>query len=153
MFFTEPAHTEVKSHIDSNDTRMQQVTYANGNLWGALDTVVKVAGQNRAGIAYFVINPSFGFFGHNNRRVVSQGYVGVKDNNVTYPAISVLPNGNGVMAFTLVGQNYYPSAAYASIDARHGTGDIHVAAAGLGPDDGFTGYKAEVGDPPPPTLG
>ena len=27
-------------------------------------------------------------------------------------------------------------------------GPIHVAAAGLGPDDGFTSYKAFVGDPP-----
>jgi hypothetical protein len=51
------------------------------------------------------------------------------------------------MAFTLVGQDYYPSAAYTLLDKK-GTGDIHVASAGLGPTDGFTSYKAEVGDPP-----
>jgi hypothetical protein len=28
------------SRPDSNDTRMQQVTYANGKLWGALDTAL-----------------------------------------------------------------------------------------------------------------
>jgi len=28
----------VISTPDSNDTRMQQVMYANGKLWGALDT-------------------------------------------------------------------------------------------------------------------
>ena len=31
---------EVVSRPDSNDTRMQQVTWANGKLWGALDTTV-----------------------------------------------------------------------------------------------------------------
>src|SRR5262249_15605220 len=37
LFGVEPAHTEVISHIDSNDTRMQQTAYANGKLFGALD--------------------------------------------------------------------------------------------------------------------
>ena len=31
---------EVVSKLDSNDTRMQQVTFANGKIWGALDTAV-----------------------------------------------------------------------------------------------------------------
>jgi hypothetical protein len=52
------------------------------------------------------------------------------------------------MAFTLVGDDSYPSAGYAAIDANVGVGDIHVAAAGLGPSDGFTSYKFYVGDPP-----
>jgi hypothetical protein len=30
----------------------------------------------------------------------------------------------------------------------NGTGDVHIAGAGLGPSDGFTSYKAFVGDPP-----
>jgi hypothetical protein len=147
LFNTEPAHDEVESHIDSNDTRIQQVWYADGKLWSALDTVVKVNGQDRAGIAYFVVSPDVGFHGVNGD-IENQGYVAVANNNVTYPAIAVLPNGRGVMAFTLVGQNFYASAAYTSIDEHRGTGDIHVAAAGLGPDDGFTSYKAFVGDPP-----
>jgi hypothetical protein len=52
------------------------------------------------------------------------------------------------MAFTLVGADHYPSAAYASLDDKVGAGDIHVAAAGLGPDDGFTSYVAYIGSPP-----
>ena len=52
------------------------------------------------------------------------------------------------MAFTISGQDYYPSAGYVSIDAKIGVGDMHVAAEGLGPDDGFTGYGAIVGYPP-----
>lgn len=44
--------------LNSNDSRMLQVIYANGLVWGALDTGITVGGQNRAGIAYFGINPN-----------------------------------------------------------------------------------------------
>jgi hypothetical protein len=68
------------------------------------------------------------------------GYLGLSGNNVTYPAIATTTSGRGVMAFTLVGDDYYPSAAYVSIDDKVGVGDIHVAGLGAGPDDGFTLY-------------
>ena len=132
--------TEVISHLDSNDTRMQQVTFANGKLWGALDTALTVDGVNKAGIEYFVLNP--------NGKIHQNGYLGLSNNNLTYPAIGVTQSGRGVMAFTVVGNDYFPSAGYAGIDAKIGAGDVHVAAPGLGPDDGFTSYKAEVGNPP-----
>ncbi len=141
LFTSEPAHDEVISHLDSNDTRMQQVVYANGKVWSALDTAVTVNGVNKAGIEWFIINPG-------SAKVMKQGYLALADNNLTYPAIGVTASGRGVMAFTLVGANHYPSAGYASIDAVYGVGDIHVAAEGLGPSDGFTSYKAFVGDPP-----
>jgi hypothetical protein len=124
----------VEKHIDSNDSRMQQVYYANGKLWGALDTSVNVGGATMAGIAYYVLNPNSGV-------LFQQGTVALANNNVTYPAIAVTQSGRGVMAFTLVGTDHYPSAAYTSIDAKIGAGDIHVAAEGIGPDDGFTGYN------------
>jgi hypothetical protein len=46
-----------------------------------------------------------------------------------------------------MGNDFYPSAGYATYDGSS-FGDVHIARAGLGPDDGFTGYKALVGDPP-----
>ncbi|HSB01088.1 MAG TPA: hypothetical protein VLE49_10590, partial [Anaerolineales bacterium] len=148
LFFTaEPAHDEVISHPDSNDTRMQQVWYAQDRVWGALDTVVKVNGQERAGIAYFVVKANVEH-GSVHADIDEQGYVALKNNNVTYPAIAVLPNGKGIMAFSLMGQDYHPSAAYVTIKNKKSFSDIHVAAAGLGVDDGFTSYKAFVGDPP-----
>src|SRR5207237_5219009 len=53
LFGAQPAHNEVISRPDSNDTRMQQVSYANGKLWGALDTAVNPAGgAQRAGSAW-----------------------------------------------------------------------------------------------------
>ena len=78
-----------------------------------------------------------------------QGYLALAGNNVTYPAIATTATGSGVMAFTLVGEDDFPSAAYAAIDAT-GVGPIHIAAAGLGPQDGFTGYKASSATRPDP---
>ncbi|MEO8252293.1 MAG: hypothetical protein ABI578_07445 [Chloroflexota bacterium] len=137
---------EVMSHLDSHDTRMQQVSFANGKVWGALDTAVSLGSEVKAGITYYVVTPSVasdqvsGSLDH-------EATLGVAHNNVTYPALSVLPNGEGVMAFTLVGRDYYPSAAWAAVDAS-GIGDVHVISPGQGPSDSFTSYKAFVGNPP-----
>jgi hypothetical protein len=140
-FFTGggPFHN-VEKHLDSNDSRMQQVYYANGKLWSALDTAVTVGGAAKAGIAYYVINPDAG-------KLDLSGTVAVANNNVTYPAIAVNNSGRGVMAFTLTGADNYPTAAYTSIDAKIGAGDVHVAASGAGPDDGFAGYNPYGGRP------
>ena len=101
----QPAHNEVISTPDSNDTRMQQVMYANGKLWGALDTALNPdGGPQRAGIAWFIVNPNAG-------KVVLQGYLGATGYDFTYPAIGVTPSGRGVMAFTATGDTLNPSAA------------------------------------------
>jgi hypothetical protein len=144
---TDPFAPEVESHLDANDTRMQQVTFANGKLWGALDTALSINSVTKAGIEWFVVKPSVAT-GSVTGSIALQGYLGLANNNLTYPAIGVTNSGRGVMAFTLVGADNYPSAGYAGIDASAGVGDIHVAAAGLGPDDGFTSYKYYVGNPP-----
>jgi hypothetical protein len=136
--------TEVVSRPDSNDTRMQQVMYANGKLWGALDTAVSfgtVPANNRAGIAWYVVNPA-------NGSVVKQGTYGVSGASLTYPAIGVTSSGRGVMAFSYTDAATNPSAAYAPIDASTGVGDTHIVSTGLNPDDGFTSYKSQVGNPP-----
>ena len=52
---------EVVARPDSNDTRMQQVMFANGKLWGALDTALNPDnGPQRAGIAWYIVNPTAG---------------------------------------------------------------------------------------------
>jgi len=116
-----------------NDSRMQQVSYANGKLWGTLDTDVVLAdGSHGSGINYFVINPQSG-------GVFANGTLALPDANLTYGAAAVTQSGRGVIAFTVVGPNDYPSAGYAGLDAKVGAGEVHVAAAGAGPWDGFTG--------------
>ncbi len=119
--------------LNSNDSRMQQVAFANGRVWGALDTAVNVGGQDRAGIAYFVLNP-------NSKTIVVQGQAGIANTDLTYPAVGVTQSGRGVIAFTLTGDNDYPSAAFGGLDAASGMGDVQVTAVGAGPWDGFTSY-------------
>ena len=40
-----------------------------------------------------------------------------------------------------MGNDHFPSAGYVSMDAKVGAGDIHVTAEGVGPQDGFAGYR------------
>jgi hypothetical protein len=120
-------------NLNSNDSRFGQVFYANGKVWGALGTAVTVGSNERAGVAYYAVNPNSG-------KIVIQGQAGFSDTDMTYPAVGVLENGRGVIAFTLTGDNDYPSAAYASLDAKIGMGPVQIAAAGAGPWDGFTSY-------------
>jgi hypothetical protein len=150
FFFNEPAHNEQLSPLDGNDTRMQQVTFAGGKLYGALDTAVKINGKLKAGIFWFVIEPQIEDGGV-QAELAKQGYLAVAGNNVVYPAIGITSSGKGVMAFTLVGEDHHPSAAYATISAE-GVGGIQVAAEGQGTQDGFSGYAA-FGDPPRPRWG
>jgi hypothetical protein len=144
---TDPFAPEVESHLDSNDTRMQQVVYANGKLWAALDTALTVSSVNKAGVEWFIAKPQLTGSAVKGS-IILQGYLALANNNLTYPAVGVTPGGRGIIAFTLVGGDNYPSAAYTSLDASVGAGDINVAAAGAGPDDGFTSYKFYVGNPP-----
>jgi hypothetical protein len=143
LLVTPFAHThggpEVLAKLDSNDTRMQQVMFANGKLWGALDSAVTVGGENRAGIAYYVVNPSVG-------KLVLQGNLGVEHADLTYPAIGVTASGRGVITFTYTGDTAFPSSAYAPLDAQVGAGDWSFAgpdAEGAAVDDGFSGYKQQ----------
>ena len=144
-----PAHNEVVSRPDSNDTRMQQVTYANGKLWGALDSAVTVGGSNRAGVAWYVVKPG-GSSGAVAPKLSLGGYLAASGMDFTYPAIGVTASGRGVMAFTATGDSTFPSAAYAPIDGVAGVGDWNVVPGGEGraTADGFTSYKSQVGDPP-----
>jgi hypothetical protein len=149
-----PSPFEAEGPLDSNDSRMQQVWFSDGRLWGALDTLAIVKNNVKAAIAFFVVRPRVRDDASFSASISSQGYLAVANNNVTYPAIAVLPNGKGVMAFTLVGKDYYPSAAYTFID-RKGTDKVHIAGKGAGPQDGFSEYNffANPGSPARPRWG
>jgi hypothetical protein len=134
---------QTETRLPSNDSRMQQVSYANGKLWAALDTAVTVNGQRQAGAAFFVLHPT-GAPATPQASVVTQGIIALANNNVTYPAVAVTPSGRGVIAFTVLGNDHYPSAGYASLDTKIGAGDVHIAAEGAGPDDGFSAYFPEA---------
>ncbi|MDP9108058.1 MAG: hypothetical protein M3N23_03185, partial [Pseudomonadota bacterium] len=140
---TKPAATESLVAIDPNDSRMQQVFFTGDKLYGALDTVVNVDGKDQTGIAYYVLRPSVSA----NRvmaKVVRQGQLAMANNGLTRPAIAALPNGKGVIGFSVIGADHYPSAGY--VRFNHGSGHhgdkIHIIAEGKGPDDEFGGYAA-----------
>src|SRR5439155_1336046 len=122
---------------EAHDTGMQQVTWVNGSLWGANDTGLNISSAKQAGIEWFKVTANGGSTG---AALAGSGYVGLGNDNLTYPAIGITTSGTGVMAFTVVGNDFYPSAGYATISGS-GISDIHIAAAGQGPDDGFTNYR------------
>ena len=120
--------------LAGNDDRMNQVVYSGGQLWGAVNSVVKTPnGPSHIGSAYFDVNPG-------SASVAHQGYVAVNGENLDFPSIAVTTSGKAVYTATLVGPDYYPSAVYATIDPTTGPSSVKIAGAGLGPDDGFTGY-------------
>jgi hypothetical protein len=128
------------SLIQSNDDRMNQAIYAGGHVWGALNTRMKSpTGAVRTGIAWFDVTPSWSGSTLGGS-VASQGYVAVQNDNVVFPSVAANADGNVLVAFTLLGQDYFPSAAYAWLDPENGTGDVRVVKWGVGPQDGFTGY-------------
>jgi hypothetical protein len=109
---------------------------------------VEVGDEIKAGIAWYVIDPSASLTSPGvSGTVEEQGFLAVEDNNVTYPTIAVTAAGDGIMAFSLMGEDHYPSAAFTTLDAT-GVGAVQVIREGVGPHDGFTPYKAFVGDPP-----
>jgi hypothetical protein len=138
----------VISHHDSLDTRMQQTWYVNGHLWGSAGTAVRVGGELKAGIVWFDVQPKINGAGMVEAKLKQQGYLALADNNLTMPAIAMTPDGDGAIAFTITGETFHPTPAYARIDETGAVGPIRVATAGVGVDDGFTSYKAFVGDPP-----
>ena len=129
--------------IQSNDDRMNQLVYSNGILWSALNTII--GDGTRTGIAYFGIHPNWNH-GALTAHMVNQGYVSVAGNNVVYPSIAVNGEGKGVISFSLIGPDYYPSAAYVTVGEDGAGNKVHIIGAGAGPDDGFTAYPAFGGN-------
>jgi len=129
--------------VASNDDRMQQAVFADGKLWTSLNTVVKTpSGPIRTGAAFFILTPSV-TGGEVDATVFNQGYVAIdspSQNSVMYPSIGVNASGKAVIAFSVVGQDFFPSAAFATLDAKSGAGPIVISGPGAFPDDGFTGY-------------
>ncbi len=135
--------TEHLNLLNSNDDRMNQTVYAAGNVWGAVNTVVKGPnGVARTGIAWFVVTPSWSgaVLGGS---VANQGYVNVANDNVVFPAIAANAAGKGIISFTLVGPDYFPGVGYVRLEATHAPAAVDVARWGSGPADGFTGELSQ----------
>ncbi|MDQ1709911.1 MAG: hypothetical protein QOG49_1296 [Frankiaceae bacterium] len=149
---TPDRYKEYEANLDSLDSRMQQVTYANGLLYGSHGTALDVGTSTatlaqKAGIAWYITDPTTAANGNLTTVVLSQGRVATANNNVLDPALGVRPDGSAVIGVTLVGADHYPSAAYVALSATGQTGAIRVLAEGVGPEDGFAAYRI-FGDRP-----
>jgi hypothetical protein len=132
---------EPEEFVATNDDRMNQVVFAGGTLYGGLNSLLKVGGAEQQGIAWFGVNPRFN--GPTlTGRVVTQGYVAVAGADVYFPSIGVNDDGNGVIAFSISGAKYFPSAAYTDMVSGKGLPFVHISGAGKDPEDGFSGYVA-----------
>src|SRR5258706_4967971 len=109
------------SLLDAGDDRMQQTQFINGNVWGALDSAVKISGDKtvRAGAAWFEVHPGLDNTGvlTNSTSLVNQGYVVSQGNYLLYPAIQASPQGSAAIVMTLSGTHFFPSAVYTVMGA------------------------------------
>ena len=144
--FGPPPGPQGLSVVDSLDGRMLGTWFADGLLWFSLGTAVEVGGQGQAGIMYGTIEPFFKK-GKLKGRLQMQEYLAVQGNNLIMPSVGVDAGGRGYLAFTLVGPDHFPSAAVAKISLDHPAQKVRVVEAGLGPQDGFSGYW--IGGPRP----
>jgi hypothetical protein len=158
---SEPYVTPAKAHqkgatstLDSGDTRMQQVSYVNGTVWGELGTGLSVRGDssNRAGAAWFQVRPTLSGSTISGATIVRQGYVMNPYGALLYPAVQPDAAGNAAMVFTLTGPNQFPSVGFSTLakGAANFTRPL-VALAGTGPYDAkatrWGDYSFAVPDP------
>jgi hypothetical protein len=169
---TPPPASCPEGGIATNDDGFFQVSQAQNQLWGAVDTEINQAYKSEAapelhvGAAYWVIGTRgfdrFGVFS-----LTSQGYVSARHEDLEFPAIAAegLPwqdggNGGAIMDFTLSGNGgptgadnggFYPSTAFGRLNSTSGglLGPVHVADLGQSPTDGFSEYQGYPGSTRP----
>lgn len=124
--------------LNTNDSRMNQVVYARGQLWAGLNTQIGPA--SRTGIAWFDVLP-VGGASRLHAALLRQGYVAAPgQQSVMFPAISVGRDGRPVLVASMSGPDYHPSVVVSRFDGRR-FGALRVAGAGVAPEDGFSGYE------------
>jgi hypothetical protein len=126
--------------IDTSDSRVLDARLANGRLWAVFGTAAEVEGEQRSGVAWFILNPSNSNAGV-SATVRQQGILALAGENLAYPTVGVTASGRGIIGFTRVGENLHPSVGYASIDDVAGVGQVHMIKEGNSPQDGFTEYE------------
>ena len=130
--------------IDGGDTRAQSLFYSAGRLHLTFATKVSQTKGNRVGAAYVILSPT-ARGGVISAQVIKQSIFAVSNNNLLRPSIGVDANGRGAIAATVVGPDWYPSAAFIPIDPVTASTMVRIPAAGAFPEDGFTGYSPGSG--------
>ena len=161
--------TCVENGIASNGDGFTQVSYAQGQVWGAVSTLVnqefgstkcKTAAscQIHVGAAYYVIGTS-GFNSGGRLSLSDQGYVTAAHEDIEFPSIAAGDTAaqGAIMTFTLSGNGgpshadhggFFPSTAFGYLTVgSHGlTGNVlYVSDLGKGAEDGFAEYQGQPG--------
>jgi hypothetical protein len=145
LFLDPPAPPQQSFGIlNSSDTRMNQVVYSGGHLYSAFGTGVRIGNSTRAGVLWVDVAPKVERGVLKEAEVKNSGYVGLRNNDVIYPAVGVSASGKVVMAATVTGKDHYPSASYTVLNDKHPT--VKIISEGVGPQDGFTEYPVIGGN-------
>jgi hypothetical protein len=125
-----------------SDSRVISAMYSGGRLFVTLASAVLDANNNQVvGGLYVVFAPTLRNGLLSATPPSKQGYLSATGNHILRPAIAVNSQGRGAIAFTLVGPDYFPSAAFVNIDITSSAPSaIQIAGAGALAEDGFSGY-------------
>ena len=127
--------------IDSGDCRVQSLFYSAGRLHMTFSTkAIDENGKALVGAVYIMSSPTVRN-GVVAASVLRQNVLVLSNNHILRPAIGVDSQGRGAIAATVVGPNWYPSAAFIPVDTFSVPSMIRIPAAGALPEDGFTGYS------------
>jgi hypothetical protein len=104
--------------VGNLDTRVQQVVYAGGKLFTALNTGIRNGNNYLGGIMYFVLTPSFKA-GVLSVTLDAAQYLTVYNQNAVIPAITVDSKMQATIFFSVLGPQYDMSAAYAPLGTSY----------------------------------
>ncbi len=135
-----------ENRLSSGDTRMTTVTYSQGHLYSAVETSFSNAARGtNSGFTYFSVAPSIDTAGNVSGAVNRQGYVQIAGETVSYPTFGINSAGGAVITCSLIGPDFYPSAAFVPVDSHLKATSLFISSLGAAPSDGFTGYAAYGG--------
>lgn len=135
-----------ENRLSSGGTRMTTVTYSQGHLYSALETSFSNAALGiNSGFTYFSVAPSVDSSGNVSGAVNRQGYVQIAGETVSYPTFGINSTGGAIVTCSLIGPDFYPSAAFVPLDSHLKATRLFISSLGAAPSDGFTGYKAYGG--------
>jgi hypothetical protein len=137
-----------ESGIASNFDGVTQVSYADGQIWFGISTLINQTYASSSaihlGIAYWVVGTSSYVGAHPTFTLTDQGYVTAMNSDEEFPAFAAIDGGLALLDFTVNGANYFPSSAFGLLnDSSNGLmGSMaHVADMGRSPQDGFSEYQ------------
>ncbi len=134
---------EPLNYLDSGSDEMQPTWYADGQIWGVIDSRVGVGDTLRGGLLWMSVAPSGSSSGISGT-VGHQQFVSVATNWLDYGTIAI--NGAGTRAIinaSMAGPTAYPSAVYGWIDtSAWAVTSLRVYLQGVRPLDDFDCYKA-----------